>query len=272
MDFPHPGWAEHDPERVWWQDFLGVCRDLLVGSAHRVAAVAVSGIGPCLLPVDARGGPLRSAILYGIDTRAQKEIEELTGRLGSDLVLERCGSQMTTQAVGPKMLWLRHEEPEVWLRTKRFLMAHSFVLLRLTGEYVLDHHSASQCCPLYALKEAAWIEEWCSEIAPGVEFPRLAWSSEVVGEVTSEASSQTGIPVGTPVVAGTIDAWAEALSVGVAAPSDFMLAYGTTMFLVEILPQLIATPAFLGDTRSVRRHPHTCRGHGDCGGIDRLAS
>lgn len=259
MDFPHPGWAEHDPERVWWDDFLAVCRNLLGQSAGDVVGVAVSGIGPCLLPVDVRGGPLRPAIMYGIDVRAQTEIEELTERFGSDRVLERCGSRMTSQAVGPKMLWLQHQEPDVWSQTKRFLMAHSFVQLRLTGEYVLDHHSASQCCPLYSIKEAAWIDEWCSEIAPGVEFPRLAWSSEVIGEVTAEASSQSGLPAGIPVVAGTIDAWAEALSVGVTAPAEFMLMYGTTMFMVEILQEVIATPQFWG-TQGVFEGTHTLAG------------
>jgi xylulokinase len=259
MDFPHPGWAEHDPQQVWWQDFLAVCRDLLTEASHEVVAVAISGIGPCLLPVDGSGDPLRPAIMYGIDIRAQKEIDELTERFGFERVLARCGSPLTSQAVGPKMLWLRHEEPEVWSRTKRFLMAHTFVILRLTGEYVLDHHSASQCCPLYSIKDAGWIDEWCTDIAPGVEFPRLAWSSEVVGTVTAEASSLTGLPAGIPVVAGTIDAWAEALSVGVAAPEDFMLMYGTTMFMVEIMPELIPTPQFWG-TKGVFAGTHTLAG------------
>jgi xylulokinase len=35
------------------------------------------------------------------------------------------------------------------------------------------------------------------------------------------------------VVAGTIDAWAEATSVGVRSPGDTMLMYGTTMFIIE---------------------------------------
>lgn len=259
MAFPHPGWAEHDAESVWWDDFLTVLNDLRSQSTGDIAAVAISGIGPCLLPVDMGGAPLRPAIMYGIDVRAQKEIEELTERFGSDRVLERCGSRMTSQAVGPKMLWLQHEEPDVWSRTRRFMMAHSFVQFRLTGEYVLDHHSASQCCPLYSIREAAWIDEWCSEIAPGVEFPRLAWSSEVIGEVTPEASRQTGLPAGIPVVAGTIDAWAEALSVGVTAPAEFMLMYGTTMFMVEILPELIVTPQFWG-TQGVFEGTHTLAG------------
>lgn len=36
-------------------------------------------------------------------------------------------------------------------------------------------------------------------------------------------------------VTGTIDAWAEAASVGVLEPGGLMLMYGTTMFLVEVV-------------------------------------
>ena len=70
---------------------------------------------------DENGNPLRPAILYGIDTRAEKEIEELNERYGEETLLDRCGSLLTTQAVGPKLLWLQRNEPEVWERTNKFL-------------------------------------------------------------------------------------------------------------------------------------------------------
>lgn len=38
--------------------------------------------------------------------------------------------------------------------------------------------------------------------------------------------------------AGTIDAAAEALSVGVREPGDLMLMYGSTMFLILVVPEL----------------------------------
>ena len=64
---------------------------------------------------------MRPAILYGIDTRAEKEIAELNERYGGETLLERCGSLLTTQAVGPKLLWLRRNEPEVWEKTRKFV-------------------------------------------------------------------------------------------------------------------------------------------------------
>ena len=234
LSLPRPGWAEHDGESVWWTDFVAIARELSGGGHGRIVAVAVSGIGPAVLPVDAAGRALRPAILYGIDTRAMAEVEDQTARFGPDAILARGGTLLTSQAAGPKLAWIRGHEPEVWDRTRRFHMANSLVVERLTGEYVLDHHSASQCDPLYDMRAAAWATDWADDVIPGLELPRLAWSDEVVGRVTPTGAAETAIPEGTPVVAGTIDAWAEALSAGVRDPGDTMLMYGTTMFIVEI--------------------------------------
>jgi xylulokinase len=248
LSLPRPGWAEHDAEGVWWADFVSICRELLPQADEAPAAVCASGIGASLLPADEDGRPLRPAILYGIDTRAEREIEELNERYGQKDLLGRCGSVLTTQAVGPKLLWLRRNEPEVWEKTRKFFMANSFIAWRLTGEYVLDHHSASQCDPLYDVHEYGWIADWSEEIAPGLPLPRLLWPAEVVGEVSREASEITGLPVGTPVAAGTIDAWSEGASVGVQEPGDLMLMYGTTMFMIEVLREPLSHPGLWGTT------------------------
>jgi xylulokinase len=93
-----------------------------------------------------------------------------------------------------------------------------------------------------------WIPEWADEVAPGLELPPLAWSDEVAGTVTPNASAATGIPAGTPVAVGTIDAWAEALSVGVQAPGDTMLMYGTTMFIVSVTDRVVPHPSLWATT------------------------
>lgn len=236
---PRPGWVEHDAESVWWSDFAAIVRELLGAvDGVQVLGVGVSGIGPCLLPADTAGSPLRPAILYGVDTRATAEIAELTADLGAERIVERGGSRLTSQAVGPKIAWLRRHEPEVYAATAMLLMASSFLVYRLTGRYVLDHHSASQCDPLYDMRQGVWATDWAERVAPGLALPELAWSTEVAGTVTEEAARLTGLPAGTPVTTGTIDAWAEAASVGVRRPGDAMVMYGTTMFLVQVVDRL----------------------------------
>jgi xylulokinase len=243
MSMPRPGWAEVDAEAIWWADVVALASELAGRTEGRpIAGLCVSGVGPCLLVCDAEHLPLRPAILYGIDMRASIEIEDLTHRYGIEQIVERGGSALSSQAVGPKMLWLQRHEPDVWSRAAVWHNSHSFAVARLTGEYVLDHHTASQCDPLYDIAAFDWNHRWASEIAPGVALPRLSWPGEVVGSISSAAAAETGLSAGTPVVAGTVDAWAEAFSVGVRKPADVMLMYGSTMFVVQVLPDLQTSP------------------------------
>jgi xylulokinase len=235
LSLPRPGWAEHDAEQVWWQDVLALLAELVPLAHGGLRGICVSGIGPCVVPCDKKVRPLRPAILYGIDTRAGAEVEELDRHYGADSILARGGSQLSSQALGPKLLWLRRNEPELWRAAAGWYMASSFVVARLSGEYILDRHSASQCSPLYDLERGAWAEDWAAEIAPGPPLPRLVWPAEHVGVVSRAAAAETGLPAGLPVMAGTIDAWAEAFSAGVRAPGDLMLMYGSTMFFVGVL-------------------------------------
>lgn len=239
---PRPGWHEHDADAIWWGDVRALCADLVPVASGAIAGVGVSGIGPCLLPCDADDRPLRAAILYGIDTRAETEVTELTELLGADEILRRGGSALSSQALGPKLAWIARHEPEVWAATRRWHTATSYMVARLTGTWVLDRHSASQCNPLYELESEDWNTEWAEAVAPGLPLPPLAWPGELVGVVHSGAAEATGIPVGTPVIAGTIDAWAEAVSVGVRRPGDLMLMYGSTMFFVLVAEERARNP------------------------------
>src|SRR5258706_9188394 len=98
-------------------------------------------------------------------------------------------------------------------------MPASWLAYRLTGGYTLDYHSASQCTPLFDIRELSWYEPWVALIAPHLELPALAWSDGVAG-TTREAVA--GIPAGTPVITGSIDAWTEAVSVDAQNPGDLI--------------------------------------------------
>ena len=242
---PHPGHVEMDAA-TWWDDFVAIARDLVraattptTGPAHAaptgpatrvsIAAVGVSGMGPCTLLTDAAGTPVRPAILYGIDTRATEQIARLTAELGADAIIARCNAPLTSQAVGPKLAWVADHEPEAFARARRLFMPSSWLAWKLTGAYVLDHCSASQAWPLYDATANGWYEPWARRICPEIELPGLAWADDVVGTVSADAAAETGLPAGIPVIAGTIDAWAEAVSAGAHGAGDTMVMYGTTM-------------------------------------------
>jgi xylulokinase len=244
VDLPRPGWAEVDAESVWWREIcvLGTALMAKMPSGGRLAGMCVSGVGPCLVLCDDDLRPLRPAILYGVDTRATAEIQLLTDELGEDNILRQAGTLLSSQAVGPKLEWVYRHEPEVFARATGWYGSNSFIAAKLTGEYVMDHHTASQCDPLYATRDFDWNRQWSKRICRHLPLPRLVWPSDVVGNITPEAASATGIPAGTPVSAGTVDAYAEAFSVGVRRPGDQMLMYGSTMFLVQIIADYYSDP------------------------------
>lgn len=245
MIVPQPGWAEHRAEEDWWGDFVSVTKKMLAESRidpKSIASVGCSAIGPCMLPVDKDGTPLMNGVLYGVDTRATREIAELNAMIGEHRILERCRNALSTQAAGPKILWLKRNHPELYARTHKVLNSTSYITFRLTGSYTIDHYSAGNSTPYYMADTLAWSDE----LAPGTIdiglMPDLHWTTDIIGGVTKRAAEETGLAEGTPVIAGTIDAAAEAVSVGVTSPGQMMLMYGSTIFIIEITAERIRDP------------------------------
>ncbi len=233
MIVPRAGWAEHRAEEDWWGDFVFITKALLTGvDARLVKAVACSAIGPCMLPVDAAGAPLMNGVLYGVDTRASAEIALLNSQLGEDVILDRCGNALTSQSVGPKVMWLKGTHPDIWEKTAKIVTSTTFLTHRLTGRYVIDHYTAANFSPLYDIEA----QDWCDlgGICGREMLPELLWSTEIAGHLTAEAAAVTGLAEGTPVTCGTIDAAAEAVSVGAVSPGDMMMMYGSTIFIIQI--------------------------------------
>ena len=244
LSLPRPGWAEHDADAVWWGGLVALCRTLL-GDRYRgdqIGGVAVSAIGACLLPVDAAGRPLRPGILYGIDSRASEEIAWLNEHFGEAPLFALGGMALTSQAIGPKIRWLRRHEPDVYAKAHKLVSASSYLVLRLTGEWVMDRHSASYYNPLIDVRALEWDDRFAGPIVDPAKLPRLLWATEIAGAITPQAAAETGLAVGTPVTAGTIDAAAEAVSVGVVAPGDMMVMYGTTMFFIHVTDRPVPDP------------------------------
>ncbi len=187
MLVPRPGWAEHRAEEDWWGDFVHVTRALLQQSGldpKRIKAVAASAIGPCMLPVDSAGAPLMNGVLYGVDTRATDQIASLNAAIGPEVILQRCGNALTSQSVGPKILWLKETHPDLFDRTAKVLTSTSYLTWKLTGEYVIDHYTAANFSPLYDVNRLAWTDG-LADILPLDRLPRLMWSTDIAGQVTA---------------------------------------------------------------------------------------
>jgi xylulokinase len=236
LEIPQPGWAEHDAERAWWKDFLDITRALLDQSGvppRRIAGIGFSAISPAVLPIDRDGKPLRKAILYGIDNRATEEIAELQQAIEATPSLRNSGITLSSQSAAPKVLWIRRHEPDLWSRTHRVVNGSGFLLHRLTGAATLDvYDAAAGFAPFVDAENCRWTPDTETWMSPGGKLPRITWTCDIAGRVTHEGAGISGLAEGTPVITGTADAAAEAVSAGLARAGDMMVMYGSSTFFI----------------------------------------
>ncbi len=237
---PRPGYAEHKKD-VWWNDFCFLARDII--NKLNIDSINIEGIGcsaitPALLPLDKYDNPLRNAILYGIDNRASEEIKEISRSIGEENLLENNGVLLSSQSVGPKILWLMKNEPEVFKKTSKLISATTYLVYKLTSKSVIDYYSATCFNPMFDIKSLSWSDKLWKE-APIDMLPDISWTTDIAGYVTKEAAKQTGLKDGTPVIVGTADASAEGISAGVVETGDLMIMLGTSSFFIQIVKERV---------------------------------
>jgi xylulokinase len=218
---PFPGWAEEDIAQ-WWENVCSLMRTL---PAVDVAAVAVSGMTPCVIVLDANGSPLRPSIQQN-DARAAAEVEKLGERLDAAGVLERTGSAITQQSVGPTALWLARHEPDIWRATRTIMGSYDYVSFLLCGNRSVERNWALES-GLYDFRQDAWAEDICT--AAGIDpslLPPVRQAGDVLGEVTAEAAKATGLRAGTPVIVGSADHVASAFAAGLIEEGDLLIKLG----------------------------------------------
>lgn len=250
MENPQPNFYEHDAEKVWWNDFCIVSNGLLkkgLIEKEQIACVGASTLGSDCLPVDENCRPLRKAILYGIDSRSQREIEWLTNHYGNERVRELFGRPICSGDVAAKILWIRNNEPEIYDKTSKFLTGSSYIAAKLTGNYVLDQFLAQASFrPLYHM-DGTINEKECELFCKPSQLARAQRADSLAGRITKWAAQETGLMEGTPVITGTGDSAAEAISTGVLSAGDMMLQFGSTLFIYYCADHLIVDDRMRGN-------------------------
>jgi xylulokinase len=257
LQFLKPGFVEQDVEKVWWGEFVELTKQLIAQAkidARDVASVGLSGIYS-MVPVDKNTDPLRSGgIMYGVDTRSVKEIDEVLGWHGADKIFKRTGNGLSAQSMGPKILWVKKNEPDVYRKAHSFIPCANFIAARLTGNFNIDHLTAGFFGPCYEPSKLDWAEDLCQGIVEPDRLPKPRWATESAGTVTASAAKRTGLAEGTVVSVGTCDVAGESMSIGVTQPGDMMLMYGSTAWITLLMDkplmheQLWATPYIFPDT------------------------
>ncbi len=210
-------WAEQEPEE-WWKAVVESTRAVAQGiDPHEVAAVCFSGQMMGCLCVDREGRPLRPHILY-CDQRAVREAERLAEKVGPREVYRITGHRASASYSLAKLMWVKEHEPDLYARTHRMLHAKDWLNYRLTGVMATEYSDASGTnaldlaarCWSAPIVDAAGID--------GEKLPRLAASTDVIGELTASAAAALGLAAGTPVVAGGGDGVCAGVGVGSVKP------------------------------------------------------
>ena len=235
MTNPAPNHYEHDADKDWWGDFCIISNALIEKSGvdpKDIKAIGASALGADCLPVDEQCRPLRQAILYGIDARATDEMAQLTEMYGDEQIRKWYGRPLCSRDVMPKILWIKNKEPEVYAKAHKFITGSTFIAAKLTGKYVVDRFlGLASFNPMY-FSDGTPNPEICKPICRPDQLAEIKEANDVVGYVTAQAAAETGLAEGTPVICGTDDSGAEAISTGVVAPGKMMIQFGSSIYMI----------------------------------------
>ncbi len=220
---PRPGWAESSPED-WWAAVLEAADAAVGRRGAEVTAVGLSGQMHGVVLTDARGLPLRPAILWA-DARSCAGLAVYRG-LDRDMGL-RLANPPAVGMAGPSLLWLRDNEPDEYASARWALQPKDWLRTRLTGDVGAEPSDASATL-LYDLAADDW--SYAAIEALGLRAELLAPlipSAAVGGTLTGDAAGELGLPEGLPVAAGAADTAAAMLGAGLLRPGPVQLTVGT---------------------------------------------
>ncbi len=230
---PKQGWAEQWPN-IWEkaaQTSISAAIEKAKIDPNEIAGAAISSLyGGSGVPLDSQMKPIRPCIIWA-DRRATDECKWLRDNIGVDALFNITGNVIDPYYGYTKMLWIKNKEPNNWRRINRFETPNAYVIRGLTGDESVDFSSAGNYGGLFDIHRRDWSEKLMSEIGvPRGLFPEKIISSEdIVGEVTAEGSKASGLPIGTPICAGGIDASVSALAGGAIEDGDLASMLGTSM-------------------------------------------
>jgi L-xylulokinase len=150
-----------------------------------------------------------------------------SGALGSRL-LDLTGQLPMSASPNAILTWLHDHEPEALERSRWFLSSTGWLRVKLTGNAATDPTMAAAA--FVSLESPGWSLEalaLCDLDDVIAKLPPIVDSLAVAGHVTAEASRATGIPPGTPVVAGAHDVDDGAVGLGAITAGSVSVLLGT---------------------------------------------
>ena len=204
--YPEPGWVEQDADEV----LTAVVR--VIGSLVRQAGVAGScveaivfgGIWQSFLPLDAEDRPLCRALIWA-DQRSAKENAQLRAQLDNEEVRARTGCALHPMYFLSRILWFKHQAPDLYARTVRFVSIKEYVLSRLYGTRVVDRSIASGT-GVWNIARRDWDYELLASVgADEARFSECVEPTSMVRGLQSSYAAAMGLSQDVPAVVGAAD-------------------------------------------------------------------
>ncbi len=227
----HPGWMENHPED-FWRSLSTACQRLWANTAvprSAIRGVVITTQRATVINVDAAGRALRPAIIWP-DQRANDYPANLPWWW--KLAFRAIGMTDTLAFFQREAEagWIAANQPEVWANTHKYLLLSGYLNFRMTGRFVDSIGSQVGYIPFdYKRRDWAPASDWKWNALPIRRdmLPELVEPGALLGTVTREAAEVTGIPEGTPVLAGAADKACEVIGAGCLTPDVACLSYGT---------------------------------------------
>ncbi len=244
---PRPGWTEQDMDAVWVAAAHAVRQAVeRAGGPEGVAAVAVAGQGDGAWMIDADGRPVTAAALWS-DGRAARVVDGWADSGSLSRLYERGGTVLWPGSQAALLAWYREEQPDVLARATTVFCCKDWVRFRLTGMLGTDETDGSIPFMDLASRTIDPGQLGILGLADlGHLVPPVSRCDEVVGAVTQAAAAMTGLPAGTPVVAGLLDVAANAVGVGAIDGGQAMVTLGTTALSAVVLDRPVFEPPDIG--------------------------
>ncbi|WP_449286963.1 FGGY-family carbohydrate kinase [Marinobacter sp. PE14] len=227
-----PGWAEQHPDYFWEQ--LGEACQLLWSSTDatpdQVAGVTVTTQRGTVINLDEDGQPLRPAIIW-LDQRHARVEGPVKGPWGWLFKVARLEDTINRFREKTQANWIAQNEPEIWAKTRYFLLLSGYLNYRLTGEFRDSTGSQVGYLP-FDYKKHRWAGrrdfKWQTMPIEPSMLPELVAPGENLGHLTEEARVHLGLEKRLPVIAAASDKACEILGSGGLTPEVGCMSYGTT--------------------------------------------
>lgn len=229
---PQPGWAEQDPN-FYWECLTESCQKLWRNgkiSASSIAAVALTSQRGIVINLDQKGDPLRPA-MHWLDQRRAQKLPDLGPIWKPIFKVAGLSKTLYNLQAEAEINWLRENQPEVLEKTAHYLFLSGYLSYKLTDSYIDSVGCMVGYIP-FDYRRQTWPRagHWKWKALPLKQdiFPQLVFPGSKMGCVSAEAAARTGLPEGLPVIAGASDKACELLAAGCLEPHQACIGFGTT--------------------------------------------